>query len=74
MYPIQQLCTTLNKRPVWEENVIKVIMYYDSMSTLPKSRLVCLLACFLSKSKGTNMLQHPCYSQKGLFKKSVLCL
>lgn len=44
MYPIQQLCTTLNKRPVWEENVIKVIMYYDSMSTLPKAGwFACLL-------------------------------
>ena len=45
MYPIQQLCTTLNTRPVREEKVIKVIRVHNSLLILQKAGLlVCLIA------------------------------
>lgn len=75
MYPMRQLCTTLNKCPVWEEKVIKVIGEYDSLLNPQKAGWFVWLGgrgcLFLIKSLDMNMLQVPCYSVKGLFKNTL---
>lgn len=67
LYYIKYVCCVGGKSHQGDEDVCQPV-------DPSKSRFAFLLACFfLRKSKGTNMLQNPCYSQKCLFKKSVLC-
>lgn len=50
MYPIQQLCATLNNR-LWKENITKMIKEYDSLLILQKAGWCVCSLIFKEKAK-----------------------